>query len=136
NYLYASSPTGLPPVLGEPCTQVQNQQRELQYEGSSHLLVQVPFNFGVHVGIGEFHDRATWRGVVLGAAWSPSISYLDCGGSFRYLGAEVTIDFVTLTGAVAKRAHESQLRIAVFFLPPSQSTDPILAMLSLGAVSY
>src|SRR5262249_20829486 len=95
NLLHVAIPTGVPPVVGELCSQLQNETRDVHYDSSTVLFAQVPLTLGAHVGFGHFRDGSVWHGVVLGAAWTPSLAYVGASvdgdrGSVRFFGAEAT----------------------------------------------
>src|SRR5262249_6582712 len=118
--LDARSPTGIPPVRGELCAQVAGHEHDVEVDGSAAVLVQVPFEVGARVGFGGF-DGATWRGVVLGAAWSPSFAWMaptigDVSG-FSWLGAMLSLDFATIEGETEHPSRDARFRIGVYLLP-------------------
>lgn len=141
DYLYVHVPTGMPDLTGELCVTVQKRAPYLKREHGSMLLVRVPLQMGAHVGIGSFRDAFTWRGIVVGASWSPSLTHLEPSvgprdTSFRWFGTEVTLDFVTLHAAPSASAFPAHWRVAAQLSPPNRQGDPLLLALSLGAVWY
>ncbi len=74
-----------------------------------------PFTFGAHFGVGKFVDDVTWKGLVLGAAWSPSYTFIvpssgDNRGAPSFLSTELTLDFTTLD-ITRKRKPEPHVRL-------------------------
>jgi hypothetical protein len=119
--------------------------------------VTVPFNAGLAFGIGGFGDKGVWRGLVVGAAYAPSLvtsfsfqsssggSGSSSGGgsgggsnattSFNPVGFQLTFDITSLDAIVDKAAQEAHFRILFFGLPPTDKT-PLLVTAGIGAVWY
>jgi hypothetical protein len=136
--LYAKVPTGIGSMAGKLCARVRSDGANVQYEGSSVLLLQVPIFFGAELGLGSTDENATWHGIVLGAAWAPALTYFkpwstegDLNAS--YLGAELTIDFATVHPGPTREAGK---RAAVFLVLPVRDDGPVVLTLSFGAVWY
>mgnify|MGYP001162077143 CR=1 FL=1 len=135
--LYASVPTGNADMTGKLCARVKSDGADVQYTGSSVLLAQVPIFIGAELGLGSY-TATGWRGIVLGAAWAPALSYFQpwsTGGDLAasYLGTELTIDFATMrTGG----PREAAKRAAVFLVLPVRDDGPAVLTLSFGAVWY
>jgi hypothetical protein len=134
--LYGSVPTGMPSVSGDLCARVKNDGVQVQYQGSSMLLAQVPLFLGVEVGMGADEGNTGSHGVVFGAAWAPALTYVkpwvvDGDVSASYLGAELTLDFGTMRQGDSREASK---RIAVFLLLPPDSSGPAVLTVSFGAV--
>jgi hypothetical protein len=137
--LYGRVPTGIPDMSGRLCADIQRQAAAVQVQGSSVLLVQIPAFFGAELGIGAGGDEDTWRGIVLGAAWAPALTWFQpwvAGGSFdaSYLGTELTLDFVTLRRGVP--TQDPGKRVSLFLLLPPQQRGPAVVTVSFGAVWY
>jgi hypothetical protein len=103
--------------------------------------IQAPLVVGGHVGLGGFDGAASWSGIVLGAAWAPSFSYVDASdidavSDFNYLGFELTADFATLSATLESYAQEPHFRIFGFVLPPVGSDSPWIAIAGVGIVWY
>ena len=111
DYLQLRAPAGIPPVAGALCAHVQRWSHDVAYRAAPTLLAQVPLALGVQTAFGGFEDR-TWRGVVLGVAWAPSLTLLapsvgDHGGGLRYLGPELTGDFAAFAlGRALEKARD------------------------------
>lgn len=157
DYLQLRSPAGIPPVAGALCERVQRWSHDVAYRAAPTLLAEVPLVLGVQAAFGGFEDGSTWRGVVLGIAWAPSLSLLfpsvaDHGGSLRYLGAELTVDFASFelggssAGAVraggrsstrdGRPSREAHLRVTASVSPAIDDDEPVIAKLGIGAVWY
>lgn len=105
------------------------------------LLFQLPLQIGGHIGIGRFHDGTTFRGIVVGAAWAPSLTHFEPSAGprstdFRWLGTELTFDFVDLEARPTTTNHPAIFRISASLSPPSRKLDPLVFKLGLGAVWY
>lgn len=136
NLLYARVPTGIADMSGKLCARVKADGTEVHYQGSSVLLMQIPFFLGAELGLPTERDNAGRHGIVLGAAWAPAISYIapwvgsgDLSAS--YLGAELTLDFATVHPGTTQ---ESRKRVALFILLPAQDNGPVIMTLGFGAV--
>lgn len=110
-----------------------------KYEGTSLLLVNVPFQIGGMIGLGNF-DGLEWRGVALSASWSPSLTYAKPGegdGStdFNYLGFEIGLDILGKDGPMEAAAPHAHGKVFGFLLPPVGDL-PLVATLGGGAVWY
>jgi hypothetical protein len=133
------SPVGIPAVHGDLCSTVAKDTHELAYGSSVHLLAHVPLFLGGLVAIGKL-DETRWRGIVLGAAWSPAVMHFGMFSSvstsyINPLGLELTLDFTTLH-AVPHARPEAHLRLSVFYAPHTTASHPAIGTLSLGAVWY
>lgn len=138
--LYSRAPTGVPEANGELCSQVARSSREVASASRPVLLTRIPFTVGGHLGLGKLADVLVWRGVALGAAWSPSYVHVGSwtgsgSGSFHPLGLELTLDFTTLHAVPATRRPEAHSRLALFIAAPSKD-GPSVWTLSFGAVWY
>jgi hypothetical protein len=134
--LYAKVPTGIPDMTGKLCARVKSDGAEVQYAGSSVLLLQIPVFVGAMLGLGTGAEKEIWRGIVLGAAWAPTLTYLkpwvatdSLDASF--LGMELTLDFATVR---RDSGHEAGKRAALFLLLPARQNGPAVLTLSFGAV--
>jgi hypothetical protein len=137
-FLYAKVDTGITDVSGQLCARVKSDGAQVQYKGSSVLLAQALVFAGGELGITTGGKEGDERGIVLGAAWSPALTYLqpwatsgDVNASF--LGLELTLDFVTLREVSTPHADK---RVAVFILLPIQDKGPAILTLSFGAVWF
>lgn len=138
--LHTRNPEGLRPIDGELCTQVARTSHEVEATSKPALLIQIPFNIGVHLGLGKFSDLTVWRGVVLGAAWSPSFVHLgpwSASGSsyFNPLGVELTVDFTSLHAVPESRRPESHTRVSASFAAPA-GDSPLITTIAFGVVWY
>jgi hypothetical protein len=138
--LYGNLPIGVPAVVGDLCTDFQKQSHTVNRSDASILLFQIPLELGVHVGLGSFRDRATWRGFVLGAAWVPTLTYLkpstgDGQGNLSLAGLELSLDLTTLDTKEERRPRQ-HYRFAAVVLPATQEGAPFVATMSFGAVWY
>lgn len=134
------TPVGIPPVSGELCSDVAKTTHDLRYEGSSFMLMQIPFNIGGHVALGKVEDTR-WGGVVLGAAWTPSFVHTAVFSSrassyINPLGIELTVDMAVLHAVPARRAPEPHIRASFFFGPATTDRQPSLGTISIGAVWF
>lgn len=141
DYLYAQIPTGIDEASGELCATVQKRSPRVNTESGSMLLLQLPLQFGAHIGIGRFHDGLSFRGVVVGAAWAPSLSHIEPvagprSTEIRWFGTEVTVDFVDLEHRSTSPTYPASLRISAFLSPPSRKFEPLIVTLGVGAVWY
>jgi hypothetical protein len=110
---------------------------------SAFTTVQVPFQAGLHVGLGG-GSGDHWKGVVLGFNYSPSYSYAvmtsgdasSGSGSFNAAGFELNIDFTSLEATLDKLTQEAHFRITAFVLPPITADLPWVGVFGLGAVWY
>jgi hypothetical protein len=139
DFLYGRVPTGIPDMSGKLCADIERQGAAVQYQGSSVLFAQMPAFFGAELGVGADADEGSWRGIVLGAAWAPALTFVQpwvTGGNFNasYLGTELTLDFVTLRRGV--RRQDPGKRFALFLLLPPQERGPVVVTASFGAVWY
>lgn len=137
--LEARAPTRIPRVQGELCSQVASRVHEVEVESSAAPLAQVPIHLGALVGFGRFGDGATWHGVVLGAAWAPSYTWIAPSiggvGNLHWFGAELSVDFATLEGAADHPPRDARFRVAAHLLPPVDES-PMILKLSFGAAWY
>jgi hypothetical protein len=136
--LYAKVPTGIADMSGKLCARVKSDGAEVQYAGSSALLLQVPIFIGAELGLGASDEGANWHGIVLGAAWAPALTFIKpwaTGGDLNasYLGTELTVDFATVHPGPSREAGK---RAAVFLLLPVRDDGPVVLTLSFGAVWY
>jgi hypothetical protein len=103
----------------------------------SSRLLSSQLLWGAHFAFGSFEEW-TWRGVVLGAAWSPSSIHAglltDAGSThFNYLGSVLTLDFITLHAKTPKSSPTAQPRLAIFVSVPHDATHPLVGTLGIGA---
>lgn len=141
DYVYAQVPLGMSEVSGELCTTVQKRSHPVNTESGSMLLLQFPLQLGGHIGIGRFHDGSTFRGIVVGAAWAPSLTHFEPPAGarsteLRWLGAEMTLDFVDLEAQAATTNRPAVFRISASLTPPSRRGEPLVFTLGLGAAWY
>ena len=139
--LYEQRPVGMLAVDGEPCAEAENRPPAVRHESATSLLARIPIRLGTQVGLGGFGDARTWRGVSLGIAWSPSLTYLSSPWgepslSFSYRGGELTLDLATLHARSDTQPRQAHLRVATFVLAPVAETDPLIATMSIGVVWY
>lgn len=137
NVLYYRPPVGY-------AYKVRNNQlasRDTEYDDQAYLYGIIPMQLGFHVGFGKHRSDSLWRGTALGIAYSPSILYaLQIGKTagnweFNYGGIEASIDVVSIE-ANASGASESQIRLAVLFLPRVNDELPWLVSAGIGVVWY
>jgi hypothetical protein len=133
--LYAKIAVGMTDVSGRLCARV-NDGLEVQSKGSTVLLARIPLVLGGELGLGTDGPDAGWQGVVLGAAWMPTFAWVkpwvaDGDVGVHVLGAELTLDFLTLRKAVEMPPAK---RVALSFLLPVQDGDPFVVSLSFGVV--
>jgi hypothetical protein len=132
NFLYVRYPTKF--TWGG-----SNQTRAVEYTSRGFWLVNVPFQVGFHMGIGKFTTQSTWRGAVVGIAYSPSMQFeLDMNqteGQFRFneLGAELSIDLTTID---TQETRETQIRLMLYGLYPKDDKHPGMVTAALGAAFY
>lgn len=141
NYGYIHAPTGVDDIAGELCATVQKRAPSLNVDSGSMLIVQMPLQIGAHIGIGSLRDSNTWKGILVGAAWAPTLTHIEPsvgprGTEFRWLGTELSVDFVTLEAEPREKAHPAHFRIALFIAPPARRFEPLSLTLSFGAVWY
>jgi hypothetical protein len=110
-----------------------------EYEGTSLLLINVPLQLGGMIGLGSF-DGAEWRGIALGASWTPAYSYVkpgegDGSGDFNYAGFEISLDILGKDGPLAASAPRAHGKVFAFLLPPVGDL-PLVATFGGGAVWY
>ena len=105
-------------------------ERELQ----AYLYVNVPAQVGFQLGFGSFTTSETWRGVIVGLAYSPTATvFVDISRTFQeaaelywnFAGVELTVDMVNLNAD--RHEPEPQIRISAFVLPPVQAEQPAFA---------
>lgn len=130
-----AGPPGKPPASGE-----SSQTGEVGRQTVSATQLSVPVMVGAQFGVGSFVREDIWDGWVLGVSLTPSYSYSKFGplhtvGKFNPTGFEVTLDSVTLSGAVSRLTPPPHFRIAGFVLPPYQKL-PLIAALGIGAAWY
>jgi hypothetical protein len=133
--LYARAATGLTDVSGRLCARVTDGL-SVESKGTSALLAQIPLVLGGELGLGTDGDRAGWNGVVLGAAWAPTLTYLEpwvaTGAvTVNVLAGELTLDFLTLRHG--EEAPPSK-RLAVSFVLPVRDDAPFVVSLGFGVV--
>ena len=75
-YLYGHISSAGPPSSGELCRQFEIHNHGVQIATAPMAVVDVPLTLGGYLGFGGFDGGTTWRGVVLGAAWTPSFVYI------------------------------------------------------------
>ena len=132
NVMTLKMPTGID--VTNPCS--SSTASSYIFSSTSVTQMQIPFNIGGHIGLGKIKDNGKWKGVVLGLAWAPSITYFQASGGagqtdFNATGFEFDID-VTSMEALAKEAH---FRLSGFVLPPVGSL-PLFVTVGVGAVWY
>lgn len=133
---------GLQPNVAPPgCA----TQYNINWQGTSFMSVQVPFQIGAHIGLGGFGDPQHWRGVVVGLNYSPSYQYSkvlssqyssEGSGSFNAAGFELDVDFASLEATLQKYGEEAHVRVTVFVLPPIKEDMPLIGVFGIGAVWY
>ncbi len=126
-------------------------KRSEDEENETLFFANVPLQVAIHFGFGRYHGNDTWRGVMLGVAYSPTLQYelnLDrafgsdeTGGRendtrFNYGGAEVTLDITTLRAHPDRADPDPAIRIAAQVLPPLEADWPLIVALGLGAAWY
>jgi hypothetical protein len=136
--LYANVPTGIPDMTGKLCARVKADGAAVGYQGSAVLLAQLPLLLGGEFALATDSGSESSHGVVLGAAWAPSIGYLkpwvaDASLDASFLGAELTIDFASWRPAAAP-ARQSSKRVALFLVLPARDQGPLIVTASFGAV--
>ena len=120
---------------------VTDNRREAQYEDEALWVVNAMPQVGLHLGIGRFKTESTWRGAVIGIAYSPALqfekNFRDVEGEFRfnYAGMEVTVDITKLTTTTTEQG-ESQIRFMLFGLAPIDDDHPALASVGIGVTWY
>lgn len=139
DYLYVHMPTGIPDVSGELCSTVQKRTPSVTRESASMLLVQVPLQLGAQLGLGSFRSGPSWRGIVIGAAWAPSLTHLepsagDRSTEVRFFGTEMTADLVTLKSVPGPAPPN--WRFSLFLSPPSRRNEALILKLGVGAAWY
>ncbi|MBX3261351.1 MAG: hypothetical protein KIS78_06555 [Labilithrix sp.] len=132
------APVGIPEPAGELCSNVAKSSHAVGYESSVQLFASVPITVGGLVALGKLDD-ARWKGVVLGAAWSPSVSHFGVFSSMARahmnpLGLELTVDLTVIHPVPAR--PEPHVRVAFFFAPQTGAAQPAIGTLSVGAVWY
>lgn len=140
--LHARVPQGIPPLHGELCSQVVRTDHDVSVRSEALPVAHVPVQLGVLLALGSFRDATVWRGIVVGAAWSPS--YLQVGlpwnnaasGYFHHLGLELTVDIATLNAVRPGRRTEPHLRVAFFIAPAITSGLPVIGSIGVGPVWY
>ena len=100
-------------------------------------VVMLPFTIGGQVGFGSFRNDI-WRGVMLGANWHPTYTYINPGGSetlgsFNYLGVQAQMEIVSIT-ANANRS-ESNFQLSFTYLPKIDRNATYISI-GFGAVWY
>ena len=139
--LHSQVPIGIKAVNGELCSLVARTAHEVETRSSGLLMAHVPLTFGAQVGLGSFEDGIVWRGIVLGAAWSPSYLQIwpwigDASSYFNPLGIELTLDLATMHATSKKRSPEAQFRVSLFLAPSLDVTQPTVGMLGFGPAWY
>lgn len=136
NLLYAKVDVGIPDVAGQLCARVKSDGTDVQYKGSTVLLLQLPAFVGAELGLGA--RGANEHEIVLGVGWAPAITYLQpwvTSGDLTagLLGTEITVDFV---GPSDGDRHPTTKRAAVFLLLPVKDQGPVIMTVSFGVVWY
>lgn len=139
DFAYVHMPTGLPEVSGELCSAFQRRTLEVARESTSTLLVQVPIQLGGQIGVGGFHAGPSWEGVIIGAAWAPSLAHLEPSAGersteLRLFGTELTVDLVSLEDQPGPPLP--RWRFFVFLSPPSRPHEALILKLGAGALWY
>lgn len=139
--LYARVATGIADMTGKLCARVKTDGASVDYKGSSVFFAQIPFFLGAELGLGGASEGGGWKGIVLGAAWAPAVTYMkpwvaDGALSASYLGTELTLDFVDHRGGRGDLESGVGKRVAVFLLLPVVEQAPAVVTLSFGAVWY
>jgi hypothetical protein len=137
---YGHVATGVAPASGDLCAKFEKDAHAVDYADDAMLMLQAPLNAGVHVGIGGYRSQTSWRGIVLGVAWTPTFDLIkpwtqDARPSVSWLGVELTLDFTTLDTRV-DHTPQQQLRLSIMLLPGMQQGAPFIATLGLGAAWY
>jgi hypothetical protein len=117
---------------------------EVEREAAAVLDLNVPFVAGVQLALGGYRARSAWRGLVLGAAWAPTLEIDDEIGSdagdtrFNYAGFELTLDLARIEAAPEEmgRHRDAHLRLSALALPSLRDGEPSQASLRLGAAWY
>jgi hypothetical protein len=138
--LYGNVPTGVTPVAGDLCPKFEKATHDVDYGDGPLLLFQVPFHLGVQMGLGNFHDGYAWRGIVLGAGWAPTFTYLKPSGvgghgHVSLAGMELSLDFTTLYGRTDGHPQR-HIRFSALLLPATESGAPFMMTFAFGAVWY
>jgi hypothetical protein len=118
--------------------------RSKEHENRALFYPWFSGQLGVHVGVGSYRTPTLWRGVVLGAAYSPAyVMWIDIGnsdfnsGGFNYAGVELTLDMTALeVDPAAGNPSEPQLRAFALLLPRIDDELPWLLSIGIGAVWY
>jgi hypothetical protein len=116
--------------------------REAQYEDEALWVMNGMPQVGLHLGLGRFKTENTWRGAVIGIAYSPALQYeknfRDVEGEFRfnYAGAELTVDITKITTVTTDPQGESQIRFILLGLAPIDDDHPALASVGIGVAWY
>jgi hypothetical protein len=131
NFLYVRYPVGVDRV-GTP-------QAQTRHEARAFWLVNLPLQAGFHLGLGRFTSQSSWRGAVLGIAYSPTIQFeIDMNqteGEFRFnpFGVELNVDIAAINTA---EATDTQIRFTLYGLAPKGDDLPGLITGGLGVVFY
>ena len=132
NFLYHRQPVGF---------DFSTHSAETRYEALGLCVLNVPFQVGFNLGFGEFRTEGTWRGAIVGLAYSPTLqAQFDLKTSesdvrFNPAGAELTVDIVTLKSGTDALV-DGQIRFTVLGLPPIDEERPGLVSGALGFVLY
>jgi hypothetical protein len=136
--LYGNVDTGIPDATGSLCARLKNDGVAVGYQGSTVFVGQLSVLFGAQMGLGSESDDGAWKGVVLGAAWAPAVTWFkpwvaegDVAGSL--LGTELTVDFATIAKG---EQRESGKRLSLFVMLPTQDHGPVVVTGSFGVVWY
>jgi hypothetical protein len=130
NFLYVRYPDGY---------DYGGNYREVSHDSRGFWLVNLPLQVGFHLGLGKFRTQDTWRGAVVGIAYSPTAQFeIDMNqteGDFRFneLGVELSVDITTIDTA---ESNETQIRLMIYGLLPKDDDHPGVLTLGLGAAFY
>ncbi|MBX3215144.1 MAG: hypothetical protein KF850_24120 [Labilithrix sp.] len=135
---HVRAPVGIAEPEGELCSNVAKRSHAVAYGSSMQLFASVPLTIGGLVALGKLDD-ARWKGVVLGAAWSPALYHFGAFSSMAStrlnpLGLELSVDLTVLHAEPAR--PEPHIRVAFFFAPHTDATQSAIGTLSVGAVWY
>lgn len=98
---------------------------------------------GFAFAAGRFSSEASWRGPLIGLAYSPALQFsMDItnvnSGKFRtnLAGVEASLDITRLNAGAANPDAEMQIRGSVWFLAPLDDDHPGMLTLGLGVIYY
>lgn len=139
DFAYVHMPTGIPEVAGELCSSFQRRTLQVTRESASILLAQLPIHLGGQIGFGRFRPGPSWDGVVIGAAWAPSLTHIEPSAGerrteLRLLGTELTVDLVTWKDGPGPSSPH--WRFSVYLSPPSRRNEALILKVGAGAVWY